>query len=182
MIAPASGWKAIPGFEGAYEAHPDGFVRSVDRVVHSTPSRGRPYTRRYAGQVLSPSIANDYPVVTLWDQGSPTHRKVANLVALTFHGPKPAGLYACHRDGDRSNSCASNIYYGTPEENVADARRHGTLAVGERAGSARLTVEAVRYMRQNPDSLTQAALGARFGVGQGRVSRIRAGKQWKDVA
>lgn len=52
--------------------------------------------------------------------------KVATLVLTTFCGPRPPGWYACHGDGDPTNSRLDNLAWGTPQSNALDRRRHGT--------------------------------------------------------
>jgi hypothetical protein len=54
---------------------------------------------------------------TLW--------KIHALVLTTFVGPRPEGMYGCHIDGDPSNNHVSNLYWGTPTQNVHDMIRHG---------------------------------------------------------
>src|SRR4051812_19574137 len=45
-------------------------------------------------------------------------RRAAYLVALAFHGPRPAGLEIRHLDGDRTNDRPDNLAYGTHQENM----------------------------------------------------------------
>lgn len=48
-------------------------------------------------------------------------------VMRLFFGPRPEGLDVRHLDGDVSNNHLSNLAYGTRLENMADAKRHGTI-------------------------------------------------------
>lgn len=177
-----NGWTPIPGFEGWYEAHPNGQIRSVDRDIAIENSRTRPYSIHCRGRILRTTLNEGYPYVTLWMQHVQFTAKVANYIALTFHGPRPDGLYICHINGDRADSAASNLYYGTPSANVADALRHGTLRHGERTPWAKLTEADVRYIRSNPERLPQRALGEIFGIHQSRISKIQRREQWRHVA
>lgn len=55
-------------------------------------------------------------------------RLVHRLVLEAFVGPCPPGHECCHRDGDPSNNCLDNLYWGTRSDNVRDAIQHGTHA------------------------------------------------------
>lgn len=175
-------WKPVPGFEGWYEASRCGLVRSVDRTIAVTAAGKRPYSIFCRGKVLNPTSSHGYPSVTLWMQHSARIMKVGAIVCRTFVGPRPAGYYVCHRDGNPENSALSNLYYGTPKQNSDDARRHGTARRGSRIPWSKLTEDDVLYIRANPDALTQSALARRFGTQQSQISRIRHRHQWRHVA
>ena len=119
-------WRAIPGFEGLYEASDQGRVYSVRRP-------------RVKGGLMRPGIANGgYPSVTLCRGGRSEHWKVHQIVMLAFAGPCPPGMEVRHLDGDPANNrwapgneeetqaAGGNLFYGTRAENVADMLRHGT--------------------------------------------------------
>jgi hypothetical protein len=46
------------------------------------------------------------------------------LVAESWHGPRPDGAQALHWDDDPDNPHPDNIRWGTPLENAADRRRN----------------------------------------------------------
>lgn len=104
-------WRQVPGVSPAYEVSDLGRVRSLKRYagtnlrVLATPldSRGRP------------SVCIDRKA-----------RRVHQLVALAFLGPRPEGMEVRHLDGDMTNNRLSNLAYGTHAENIADQVRHGT--------------------------------------------------------
>ena len=43
---------------------------------------------------------------------------VHHLVCTTFHGPRPSGKEAMHKDEDKSNNRSSNLRWGTKSENI----------------------------------------------------------------
>lgn len=51
---------------------------------------------------------------------------VHHLVARAFLGPRPEGAEIRHLDGNCRNNAATNLAYGTRQENVQDSLRHGT--------------------------------------------------------
>lgn len=62
------------------------------------------------------------------------HRKqvfIHRLVALAFIGPQPEGKpLVRHLNGDPFDNRVENLSWGDGVENMADARRHGTLRTG----------------------------------------------------
>ena len=172
-------WWSVPGFEGLYEASNLGRIKSLDRMVPGRSKSSSTYMRRSPGGLLHPTVGRGgYLFVGLSKDGTQGMRSAHSVIAETFLGPRPAERYTCHRDGNPANNALANLYYGTPSENVADARRHGTLSVGERAGSAKLSEADVRFIRAHAGVLSQSAMAARFGVGQSQISRIVSGIRW----
>lgn len=174
-------WAPIPGFEGWYEASSEGRIRSLDRVIPIHRDGRRPYQIFCRGKILKPSVVKGYHFVKLWIQHKGRNDKVGTFVMEAFVGPRPKGRYVCHRDGTRSNNRKSNLYYGTPKQNSADAIQHGTTRRGEGISWSRLTDADVRYIRQNPDRLRQREFAAQFGISQSQVSRVKHGRQWRHV-
>lgn len=123
-----SDWTPIPSWEGIYEAHPDGRVRSLDRLIQA----GR-WTQRKQGRELRQSFAGRYLAVHL---GRDRRRYVHQLIAETFIGPRPPGKVVCHNDGDVTNNAADNLRYDTRSENNRDMARHGTHRLAARTHCA----------------------------------------------
>lgn len=124
MSAAAEKWRQVPGFEGFYEVSDRGTVRSVDRSVHLANGS----TRSYRGRVLSQARIKrtGHMSVKLAKNGGLTTFRVHVLVALAFIGPRPAGLFVCHRNGRGSDNRVENLRYGTPSDNSNDSVWHGT--------------------------------------------------------
>lgn len=175
-------WRPVSGFEGYYEVSSEGRVRSLERRVFVTPSRqsANGYWRAVRERVLKPSLSVGYNAYVLWKEHQSIQSRGSVLVARAFHGPRPEGTYVCHRDGNRTNDAAANLYYGTPSENVADARRHGTLCIGERAGASKLLATEVLAIRES--NQTQQVIASRYGLSQAQVSRIRHRRQWSHLS
>lgn len=80
-----------------------------------------------------------YRNVLLYQNGERVGRRVHQLVALTFHGPRPEGLEIRHLDGNKLNNAAANLAYGTAEENYWDRKLHsGSLLVVTRISMPRV--------------------------------------------
>lgn len=174
-------WKAIPGYEGAYEVSNLGRVRSLDHDVRLLTRWGGYATRRVKGRVLSEGTENSYPSVNLWVGGKVTHRRIHVLVAAAFLGPRPAGLEVCHKDGRQQNCHADNLRYGTPTSNNADKVQHDTLLMGERCPWAKLTESEVREIRALRGRQTRDVIADRYGISGPTVSNIQLRKTWRHV-
>lgn len=104
--------------------------------------------------------------------------KVHQLVARAFLGYPPAGTHTRHCDDDKSNNRLTNLLYGTPLDNAADAKRNGRLNPprGERHGSARLSAAHVVAIRS--DTRPQRVIAEQYGVSQVQIGRIKRGVCW----
>lgn len=112
-------WRAVVGYEGAYEVSDAGRVRSLDRVT----DRGR----RWKGRPMSACpLRNGYLVVTLWRDGRQRTRLIHHLVLDAFVGPAPDGMEALHADHDRTNNSLSNLSWGTHQANQQAQIERGT--------------------------------------------------------
>ena len=108
-------WLPVPGFPD-YEVSELGQVASIKRGERQILAGGK----------------NDmgYRNVLLYTNGTRVGRRVHQLVALAFIGPRPEGLEIRHLDGNQLNNAASNHAYGTAEENYWDKKLHnGTLLI-----------------------------------------------------
>ena len=106
-------------------------------------------------------------------------RKYAHqLMCEIVHGPCPPRHEAAHTCGHEWCVNPKHIRWATSEQNSADMVTHGTRLLGEKVASAKLTAKAVATIRSLAGKLTQAEIGARFGVGQDVISRIINRKSW----
>jgi hypothetical protein len=75
----------------------------------------------------------------------------------------------------------TNLTYGTPAENQADASRHGTRARGMRYSSAKLTDAAAREIRRLKGVVPQSELARRYNVSPAAVQAVHDGRTWTHV-
>lgn len=156
-----------------------GYEVSADGTVWSVGSNWRGRGKR---ALVPIEAGGGYMKVRLSVDGVRINRAVHRLVAAAFLPPRPPGAELRHLDGDKRNNAATNLAWGTPLENARDRDAHGTTARGSRMGTARLTEDQVREIRQLGRSETnQYEIAARFGVHQATVSRILLRKGWKHV-
>lgn len=111
LVHGAEQWRPVVGLEEIYR------VSSLGRVQ-----------RAETGRVLSPAVApNGYLTVVLCFAGIPNTRKVHQLVADAFIGPRPNGATINHIDAVKLNNRHWNLEYISHAENVAHAKRMGLL-------------------------------------------------------
>lgn len=136
-----------------------------------------------SGRFLRPMRCGKYLAVGLRDaNGQPVRRYVHRLVAELSTGHVPAGLDACHNDGNPHNNAEANIRWDSRSANHADKRAHGTSASGERNPMARLTAAAVNEIRRRVRAgEKQKAMCAEFGVSAMTISRAVRGETWSEA-
>jgi len=152
-------WRSIPGFP-----------------AHAVSDQGRVWSA-HLRRPLKPWLVNGYPMVAL---GSTRAKRLVHLLVLEiFVGPGPEGEEGRHLNGKRDDPRLSNLAYGTKQENAADRDAHGTTAIGERVGGAKLDADKVRAIRA--DGRTLKAVAADYGVHFSLISLIRRRKVWAHV-
>jgi hypothetical protein len=174
-------WKAVPGFEGLYEASTDGQIRSLDRIVTYTKRDGRLVERRYKGKTLVPGLnARGYEIVTLCSPDNKHHTKaVHRLVLETFVRPRKDSEECRHLDGNIRNNRLDNLCWGTSKENMADKVAHGTWVRGSRVGNSRLTEVQVREIKARlAQKEAHRSIALDYGVKTVTISAISAGRNW----
>jgi hypothetical protein len=113
-------WLPVLGYEGLYEVSSAGQIRSLDR-----PGK-RGQVRRSRILALHPNPGSGYLEAGLSVDGRTRTRRVHQLVAAAFIGPRPPGREVRHLDGDKLNNQAGNLAYSSHSENCLDKGRHGT--------------------------------------------------------
>lgn len=120
-----------------------------------------------------------YGVVTLPGERGGVHR----IVCRHFHGePVAPRNLAAHSCGNGHLGCMNpkHLRWATSKENSEDRERHGNTARGESCGSAKLTEQAVRDIRNSTESLR--TLAVRHGLTIGGVFGAKSGKNWRHLA
>ena len=165
-------WHSIPGHEGLYEVSNQGNVRSLDRIIKTSSG-----FRKYKGKLLIPTPAGPkgYLYVRLsWPKRQKFYVHV--LVATVFHGHRPNGMDCCHCNGNHLDNRAINLRWDTRTGNMLDAKKHGTIARGERQGVSKLTEQDVLNIRAANGTCVQ--ISKKFNISPMHVSRIKRKQRW----
>lgn len=114
--------KPVKGYEDRYVISRSGDIWSIKRSLFSHGKileTNKPYK-------LKPSKDKyGYLVVNLYNGNGCKSKKVHNLVASTFIENPYNKKCACHKDNNKENCNADNLYWGTDEENNLQARKDG---------------------------------------------------------
>lgn len=102
------------------------------------------------------------------------------MVCLAFHGPRPEGHHAAHRNGVVTDNRAGNLRWATKRENEADKLKHGTKMQGETHHRHKLTEDEVKVIRANY-MVSGADMARRYGVSESAISAVRHRKSWSHV-
>lgn len=101
-------WKAIPGYDGKYEASFYGQIRRI--YVNAKPKLMTPYEKKSARK------GSRYLVVKLTKDGKSKEIKVSKIVYETFVGPVPKGYSLVHKDASFTCNALNNLIILTKEE------------------------------------------------------------------
>jgi hypothetical protein len=121
-------WKAIPGYEGLYEASTLGQIRTVEGKITSNAR----YPRRVWKQrilklkyELRKSGQHKDARVCLWKDGKEKTFLVSRLVAMTWCRGYAEGLTVNHKDGNPMNNYYENLEWITLADNIKHAMKNG---------------------------------------------------------
>lgn len=167
--------KPIDGFDG-YEVDSDGAVWSRRLAIRGGRIGNTP-------RKLNPVLRRGYERVGLRRSGRIHWRSVHRLVLEAFVGPCPTGMEALHGpDPSKRNNQLCNLRWGTPKENGADSRIHGTSAKGSRKPDAKLSESDIPVIRALVSSgESRRSVARKFGVSHVVVNGIISGKLWSHV-
>lgn len=168
-------WHTIPGCT-YYQ------VSSIGQVRRDPTKRMRGWgPKRPPGGLLNPCYHDKldaYLVVRLHtDTGINILKKIHILVCEVFHGDRPDGYLACHKDDNRYNNVCDNLYWGTKKQNAIDRERN------RKSGTACLSPSDVRWMREFRfgDRWSVHELAELFQVSTGVVRGVITGKRYQWV-
>jgi hypothetical protein len=108
----------------------------------------------------------------------------AHRVAWELHnGPIPEGMVICHTCDTPLCVRIDHLFLGTYSDNTHDAMAKKRMypvapTPGESHPKAKLNYQAVREIRASTES--SRVLGARYGVTQGTISKVKTGRTWAE--
>lgn len=116
-------WKAIPGYDGLYEASSKGRIKSLFRIDRMN--------RKVYEKIRKVDFGGSgYLQVSLSKYGKKKAFSVHTLVAMAFLGHKPNGTQSIivdHKDNDKTNNIITNLQLTTQRINSNKDRKglHG---------------------------------------------------------
>jgi hypothetical protein len=163
----------VVGYEGLYAVTPGGEVWSCKQG-----SLGR------WQKMSAHPTSKGYMRVALYDGGIDRLEKVATIVCTAFHGPKPTPLHEVrHLDGVNDRDVASNLAWGTHQENMKDCILHGTMPKGETHWKAKLNETQVLEIRAlfASGNWSMLELAGKYAVSRMAINHICLRKTWKHI-
>lgn len=114
-------------------------------------------------------------------EGNKTSQRYVHRILLeAFVGPCPEGCEALHINGNPLDNRLENLRWGTRKENVADAIRHGTAAIGHRNAQSKLSpVDLLSIKRLREKRVPTREIAERFDVTPETISNALAGRTYK---
>jgi hypothetical protein len=97
-----------------------------------------------------------------------------------FKGPLISGLDVMHSCDNPGCVNPSHLRLGTRTENMRDAKAKGRTSFGASHGRSKLVESDISAILGSP--LKQRETAEHFGISQGHISAIRAGKRWSYLA
>lgn len=152
-------WKAIPGWEGHYEASSLGRIRNLYKN----------------GNIVKGTLDRDgYRYMSMYTNGAQERNQWFHvLICMAFYGPKPyPTAQSLHKDDDKSNNIPSNLYWGTHIDNTEDMKRNNP-----RSSLTWERVREIRHLYRNTKT-SQAKLGKQFKVSQTVIFNIVNNYSW----
>jgi hypothetical protein len=172
-------WRPVVGYEGLYLVSDQGRVWACEK--HGIKVSGGGVRMQPARMMKLQDKKDGRFHVNLKDgKGGSKHHHVHRLVLEAFVGPCPAGMECCHYDGNGYNNHIKNLRWDTRAENIADAVRHGTAALGDLHGNAKITSEIARWIKdQVYEGCLQGDVAKLYGLHLSTVCDIIRGRNWK---
>lgn len=158
-------------------------VRIAPNYLISYSGRAYSVPRKFVhGGYLAPyADVNGYLHITVYQEGRARKPYVHWLVADAFLGPCPEGMETLHGPNGKLDNRASQLHYGSHQENCDDMVRDGTRRTGEDHWNAVLTQELVAELRRrNAGMESYDTLARTFDLSPGSVASAVGGDAWKD--
>lgn len=176
-------YREIEGFPG-YRVGNDGSVwsRHARGRMKGHSMEGERLTSVWRRLRVPPTGKGKYPTANLQRDGVAIAAAVHRLILAAFVGPCPAGFVCRHRDGDSTNNRLENLTWGTPKQNEADKKIHGTQPMGDGHYKSKLTAAKVKELRRRHASGERVcSLAREAGVTSSAISMAISGRSWAHV-
>lgn len=143
-------------------------------------------SRSVDGYLKLVTDSDGYLIAGLWNDSTKKQERhfVHKLVLEAFVGPRPEGMQACHGQGGNQDNRVTNLRWGTPKSNHADAVKSGTHTGFQKAGEgnhfAKMTdAKVAELKRLRAEGWKLADLAERFGISTNHAGALARGEVWK---
>ena len=126
-----------------------------------------------------PLLKGGYGHTTLFNKSMGAHR----AAWIIEHGVIPEDLVVCHHCDNPLCVRPSHLFLGTIVENNRDKTIKGHDLRGEQVGTAKLTAEAVREIRQADEAgQSHREIAKEYGVDRSTIWLVATRKYWRHIA
>lgn len=167
---------------------PNYFVDKLGNVYSTQPINGRckkpSIPRKLKPNITGPTKTSTYRFVVLMKNRKPYRIKIGKLVLTTFIRKRVGNEYVCHGAKGSLDDSLSNLYWGTPKQNMQDRFRDGTDNLGERNARALVTEEEVKEIRRlfhSEKRFTLMYFANKYNLGKTTVGHIVHHTSWKHI-
>lgn len=173
-------WIPVEGYEGFYEIHPSGRIRSVERKAQG---RGKSYIVPAKELIPFKHKVHGYYLVSLSKEGAAKQHRFHILVAKHFI-PNPENKPTVnHKLGDKSLNGKDDLEWATMQEQMDHAAANGLTASGMRNGGNKLSddqvIEAFAQCMAGAElSEISASLDVNRNTLPKAFKRLGFGEQW----
>lgn len=121
----------------------------------------------------------------IWVGGQPIY--ASRFSYEQFVGEIPEGMYVCHKCDNPHCVRPSHLFVGSQDDNMKDMKSKGRAnrPTGETNGRAKLTDEAVNFIRSNyvarSPEFSQSRLAAMFNVSVITIQQVLYRKRWNHL-
>jgi|TARA_R110000824_G_scaffold659_1_gene4048 hypothetical protein len=166
-------------------AHEDYIVSNTGEV---TSLKYYNKDKKYQRTLSQNPDKDGYKTVTIYPNKTYIKAKVHRLVALAFcKGRGASRNMALHRDGNKNNNHAHNLYWGNAKDNKADSIKHGTnkgdwtaMTSPSRILQPRNVIKIRRLLKEGKLKLSEIA--KMYNVHYKTIYDIKVGKTWKSIS
>jgi hypothetical protein len=157
--------RPIPGWGDLYLAGSDGRIYSL----HS----GTP-------KPLRPGVGSSGYEHVMFSRNGVAHPNLVHIrIAEAFHGTRPPGAEASHRNGNQRDNRPDNLLWESRPKNLRRRYEHGTHDRGLNNSRSVMTPEQLQWVRWRiSEGGTNKVVAKEVGVSTTTISRIRSGKRY----
>lgn len=168
---PGETWKYINGASEKY------MVSNMGRIKSMYDCNGN-FREKIRAQGYD---KNGYCRLVLYGSGKPQYLKIHTIVANHFCIKKEGDTQVNHINGIKTDNRATNLEWCTLQHNIDHSIKIGlkVSSPGEKNGQAKLTKSQVISIFK--DQRKQREIAIDYGVTQGAIQLIKAGKNWASV-
>lgn len=168
-------WKAIPGYEGSYEASTLGRIRSLDRLNYMKNRWGSINERKILGRVLKGDVCGSgYFKVTLCQDGKKNlSAMIHRLIAITFISNPEGKKQVNHINGIKTDNKAENLEWISNKENIKHSRQ-----VLKSKGKRFTIDQVIEIIKLSNSGMMTKTIAKKYKTERQTISAMLTGYSW----